>query len=131
MTDVPPSGRVSHIREESHNMMQTDSGRTTLETTEMPVACTLGVKDQATRRDAIARLFEGRQQVRELPDGYAVRFAGDDNVAVGLLHFISGERVCCPFFTFELTFETRRGPIWLRLRGPEGTKGVVAELLDV
>jgi len=115
------------MRKDGHDMIQTDSDRTP----EMPIACTLGVEDQATRRDEIARLFAGRQQVWELPDGYAVRFTGDDNVAVGLLRFISGERACCPFFTFELTFEPQRGPIWLRLRGPEGTKGVVAELLDL
>ncbi len=109
-------------------MIQPDNDRTALET---PVACTLGAEDQAIRRDEIRRLFAGRQQVRELPAGYAVRFAGDDHVAVELLRFIDGERACCPFFTFEVVFEPRHGPIWLRLCGPEGTKGVVAALLDV
>jgi len=76
--------------------------------------------------------------VRELPDGYALRFSGDDAVAGGLLRFISDERVCCSFFTFELAFftfelafEPQHGPIWLRLRGPDGTKGLVAALLDL
>ena len=109
-------------------MIQTNSDRTE---PEAPIACTLDVGDQATRRDEIARLFEGRQQVRELPDGYAVQFSGDDNVAAGLLRFIVGERACCPFFTFELAFEPRQGPIWVSLRGPEGTKDVVAALLGL
>lgn len=100
------------------------------EIAEIPVACTLGVEDQAARRGEIARLFEGRQ-VRELADGYAVRFSGDDDTAAELLRFVTGERACCPFFTFELAFETRQGPIWLSLRGPDGTKVVVAELLGL
>ncbi len=112
-------------------MIQTDHDRTTPETPGMPVACTLDVEGQAARRDEIAHLFEGRQQVRELPDGYALRFSGDDAVAGGLLRFISDERVCCPFFTFELAFEPQHGPIWLRLRGPDGTKGLVAALLGL
>ena len=119
-------------------MIQTDHDRTTPETPGMPVACTLDVEGQAARRDEIAHLFEGRQQVRELPDGYALRFSGDDAVAGGLLRFISDERVCCSFFTFELAFftfelafEPQHGPIWLRLRGPDGTKGLVAALLDL
>jgi len=119
-------------------MIQTDHDRTTPEAPGMPVACTLDVEGQAARRDEIAHLFEGRQQVRELPDGYALRFSGDDAVAGGLLRFISDERVCCSFFTFELAFftfelafEPQHGPIWLRLRGPDGTKGLVAALLDL
>jgi len=109
-------------------MIQTNNDRTA---PEAPIACALGVGEQVTRRDEITRLFEGRQQVRELPDGYAVQFSGDDNVAAGLLRFIIGERACCPFFTFELTFESRQGPIWVRLRGPEGTKEAAAALLSL
>jgi len=115
-------------------MIQTDYDRTPQEMPETPgrpVACTLDVAGQATRRDEIAHLFEERQQVRELPDGYAVRFSNDDTVAGGLLRFISDERVCCPFVTFEVAFEPQQGPIWVRLRGPEGTKEVVAALLGL
>ncbi len=32
------------------------------------------------------------------------------------------ERRCCPFLSFELVFEADRGPVELRLRGPQGTK---------
>ena len=65
----------------------------------------------------------------ELPDGYALRFPGDAIWAEKLIAFVVGERACCEFFTFELVFEPRQGPLWLHLRGPEGTKEVVASML--
>lgn len=96
---------------------------------ELPIACTLAEADRAARRDEIDGLFSGRQEVRELPDGYALRFAGEEAWAARLLGFIAAERTCCPFFTFALVFEPGQGPLWLHLRGPEGTKDVVADLL--
>lgn len=99
------------------------------ETHGLTVACTLDATERLNRQGDIARLFHRRLEVRELDDGYAVRFAGDDDEAEALLRFISGERACCPFFTFELTFEERQGPLWLRLRGPDGTKAIVAAML--
>ena len=99
---------------------------------EIPIACLLTADDLRLRGDQIMRpLFQGRQEVRELADGYALRFPGEDVWASRLLEFIAGERACCPFFTFELVFEPSRGPIWLRLRGPEGTKAVVVEMLAI
>jgi len=97
---------------------------------EIPVACTLSDRDLAQRRNEITRtLLGGRQETRELPDGYAVRFPGDEAWAARLLAFIAGERACCPFFTFTLVFEPRQGPLWLHLCGPAGTKELVADLL--
>jgi hypothetical protein len=99
---------------------------------EVPIACLLTAHDLKLRRDRILRpLFQGRQEVRELAAGYALRFPGEDVWASRLLEFIAGERACCPFFTFELIFEPRQGPIWLHLRGPEGTKALVAEMLAI
>ncbi len=96
----------------------------------VPIACTLSSRDLALRRAEIAHtLVSGRQEVRDLPDGYALRFPGDETWAARLLAFITGERACCPFFTFELIFEPQQGPLWLHLRGPEGTKELVADLL--
>jgi hypothetical protein len=95
----------------------------------LPVACSLTADEQARRGGEIATLFAERQEVRELPDGYALRFAGDDAHAARLLALITEERACCPFFTFALIFEPAQGPIWLHLRGPDGTKEVVAAML--
>jgi hypothetical protein len=67
----------------------------------------------------------------ELEDGYAFRFPGDTIWAARLLQFVTSERECCPFFTFELVFEPGQGPIWLRLRGPEGVKEFIREVMLV
>lgn len=96
---------------------------------EIPIACTLSAGDRARRGDEIAHLFAGRQETRELPDGYALRFPADEVWATRLLSFIAGERVCCPFFTFALVFEPGQEPLWLHLRGPAGTKEFVAGML--
>ncbi|MBI4409686.1 MAG: hypothetical protein HY561_08265 [Gemmatimonadetes bacterium] len=41
------------------------------------------------------------------------------------MEFILFERGCCPFLRFELEFEPG-GPLWLRIRGPEGAKEFIA-----
>jgi hypothetical protein len=60
-------------------MIQLDSGPLAQD---IPVACTLDVTDQAQRGDEIAPLFGEVQETRELPDGYALRFPGDETWAV-------------------------------------------------
>ena len=97
----------------------------------VPIACTLAGGDRLRRGAEVAELFGARQEVRELPDGYAVRFPGEQVWAERLLAFIVAERECCPFFAFDLRFEPDLGPIWLHVRGPEGTTGVVATLLGL
>ena len=36
--------------------------------------------------------------------------------------FVTYERLCCPFFAFELEVEKENGAMWLKLRGREGVK---------
>ena len=96
---------------------------------DIPVACSLSATDQARRGDEIAPLLREAQETRELADGYALRFPGDEGYAARLLSFIAGERPCCPFFTFALVFEPQEGPLWLHLRGPASTKEFVAGML--
>lgn len=95
---------------------------------DVAVACSLSNEELAQRGDEVKALFSARQEVRELPDGYALRFPADE-AAPRLLAFIAAERACCPFFTFELVFEPRQGPLWLRVRGPDGAKDLVREML--
>ncbi len=95
-----------------------------------PVACCLSAPERRARQAALqATVFAEARQAQELADGYALQFAGDAAQTAQLLDFITFERECCPFFTFELHFEPDHGPVWLRLRGPEGTKAFVGELL--
>jgi hypothetical protein len=67
------------------------------------------------------------QEIRELPDGLSFRFRADEYDAV--TEFVGRERLCCPFLTFTLDVAPNRGPVWLRLTGPEGVKAFLrAEL---
>src|SRR6185436_16363361 len=41
------------------------------------------------------------------------------------------ERLCCPFFTFEIVAEREGGPLWLNLRGRKGVKAFINAELGV
>ena len=93
----------------------------------IPIACLLPEDGQQQRAEEIGpNLLAFTEEVRELSDGYEYRFPGDIEWAEKLIEFIREERACCPFFTFEIRFEPASGPIWLALRGPEGTKEFIA-----
>lgn len=95
---------------------------------DLAIACKLSEAEQALREEELARdIFRNCQEVAELADGYAFRFPGDAEWAAKLIEFIAFERKCCPFFTFELAFEPQEGPMWLRLKGPEGVKAFVQQ----
>ena len=64
-------------------------------------------------------LLEG---VRELPDGYALRFMEDGSVFARLAEWMRLESSCCPFLKLELKVVGKSGPVELRLTGAEGVK---------
>jgi hypothetical protein len=96
---------------------------------EVPLACTLTEAEKVTREEEVVDLFKHVLQVNELADGYALRFPGSDTWANKLVQFITFERGCCSFFTFALLFEPKQGPIWLHLRGPEGVKAIIEDMM--
>jgi hypothetical protein len=96
---------------------------------DLPIACNLPGPEEARRRGEVEKIFEGCLQADELVDGYEFQFPGSDEWAATLTEFIVFERGCCPFFAFELIFESGRGPIRLRVRGPEGAKEMVAAMI--
>lgn len=98
-------------------------------TEEVPLACSLTESELVTRGEEVADLFKHVEQVNELADGYALRFPGSNTWANTLVQFINFERECCPFFEFGLVFEQKQGPIWLHIRGPEGVKAMVEEMI--
>ncbi len=97
----------------------------------LPLACSLPDAALAVRREQVVLLlFNAVQQTQELADGYTFQFAPDRDSVARLTEFISAERECCPFFTFELIFEPNRGPLWLRLRGGEGVKEFIQTMIQ-
>jgi hypothetical protein len=96
---------------------------------DIPIACSLNGKDRSTRSIEVGEMMRGIEALRELENGYTLKFPGSADWASTLLQFITQERACCPFFTFKLHFEPQEGPIWLTLCGPDGTKGFIEEML--
>ena len=80
-------------------------------------------KTQRGRYNTITQtLKDARQELQELDDGYAFRFKAESQLIQNAAEFIVYERLCCPFFDFELSVENAGDSLWLRLRGQEGIK---------
>jgi hypothetical protein len=95
-------------------------------TSDLPVACNLSAAELRERgEDVVAPLFARAQRAEELPDGYQFSFPAEADGVRDLLEFILSERDCCPFFTFELTFDSPHDSVRLSLRGGEGVKEFV------
>lgn len=93
----------------------------------LPVACELSAEGQSSRREETVReIFSGCRSVKELEHGYEFAFPGGEGWILALARFISSERKCCRFLTFELLFEPDLGPVSLRMYGPEETKEFLA-----
>jgi hypothetical protein len=90
----------------------------------------IGIFRRETPRDTegsdhaglISRLRSLVEEVRELPDGYTLRFKEDGSAFGRLAEWVRHERPRFPFLRFEILVEGRSGPIRLRLRGPLGIK---------
>jgi hypothetical protein len=93
----------------------------------VPLACLLTGEDLAARGEVVRPLMASYQKMQELEDGYAFQFPGDPEWIERVVWFIAEERVCCPFFTFELQYEPNLGPIWLRLRGSSDIKAILRD----
>ena len=109
---------------QERDMTKTKDGATK----ESPFACNVaGMNAEQRKRYTvlIKKLQISKQEVRELPDGYAFRFSSESSTIQELAEFIVYERLCCPFFDFDLAVEREGGPAWLRLRGREGVKDFI------
>jgi hypothetical protein len=99
---------------------------------ESPFACNMSALDAEGRKRHKVISEQVRAAVKEaqvLPDGYAFRFPAEQDTILLVSEFIARERLCRPFLKFELIAEQNGGPLWLRLRGPEGAKEFIkAEL---
>jgi hypothetical protein len=95
----------------------------------IPIACTLTSKELADRRQrVIKKLFQKAIERRELEDGFEFAFAASEAVLAELFEFVTFERQCCQFLTFELAFDLGGGPVHLRLRGRDGAKEAIRQI---
>src|SRR5262249_55964870 len=88
-----------------------------------PFACNLNALTKTERNShaqVSRRLWDAVQERRELSNGYAFRLPADAFVTAA--EWVSLERRCCPFFSFELEVAKDGGPVWLRPTGRDGVK---------
>ena len=78
-------------------------------TADEAMSCLLSAGELSGRVEEVRDLFAGKQETRELEDGYEFRFPGDGDWAARLFALIEAERRCCPFLTLELSFEPGPG----------------------
>ena len=92
---------------------------------ESPFACDTSAigPDRRARKDELNEILRSsRKGVRELPDGFEFEFPSDTQTFQAVAEWTSMERLCCPFFDFDLRLEREGGPLRLRLTGREGVK---------
>ena len=99
---------------------------------QIPIACNLDAfnSEERTRyQGLVAAMRAGVQDVRELPDGFALRLVPDTSNGRTAAEFALMERRCCPFLRIALEFDPGDGPLWLRLSGGPGVKEFLATRL--
>jgi hypothetical protein len=88
-------------------------------------ACSLtALTAEQRKRHAELRktLSQSITEIQELPDGYAFRLPDDAKTILATAEFITYEKLCCPFFKFNLEIGSDGKPVWLKLTGREGVK---------
>lgn len=120
ITHARQTKTVNSQPQAENRMMQEKQGEN-----EAPFACSLialSAAQRAHHRDLSKELRAAVKDTREVTDGYAFRFAGEGRTIAMLAEWISLERLCCPFFAFQLEIGSDSKPIWLRITGREGVK---------
>jgi hypothetical protein len=94
------------------------------------LVCKLTSKElQERKKTVVATLKKLLLEKKETDNGFRYKFEGSDNNLDLLNDFIKTERMCCDFFTFQLTVE--EGTAWLELSGPVGTKDFIKDELEL
>ena len=97
-------------------------------------SCNLSALDeeQRKRHNILAKnLFPKHLEIKELPDGYGVRFPNDRSLFTALSEWLTLEQLCCPFLTLSLESQRDQGPTWLKATGKDGVKDFLRAELGI
>jgi len=96
------------------------------------VSCKLTTPELQIRRETVLENLK-KQMVdkKELSNGYAFKFSGSDKVVDELIDFIKSERVCCDFFTFNLSIAGDKSEAWMELTGSSKAKELIKSELGL
>jgi hypothetical protein len=92
----------------------------------MPIACSLTTAEFRDREAKLLAQFRSAViETEELQEGYAFRLSGDGEWIGLIAELMVAERECCPFLAFEVIALPNKGPLIVRVTGPDGTKEFV------
>src|ERR1700728_22839 len=101
---------------------------------ESPFACNrAALTPQARKRhfdELSAALRARKKSIRELRDGFEFEFPSDTATFQLVSEWVTGERLCCPFFDIDVHVEREHGSLWLRLTGRKGVKQFIRSDFD-
>ena len=79
--------------------------------------------EQRERQQVLMKNFHASiQETEVLDDGYAFRMEANVATILAAAEFITIERLCCPFLTFELAVGPVGDPLRLKISGRAGVK---------
>ena len=88
--------------------------------------------DRPRYNDLTKRLRLAIRNRSEIRDGYIFKLDGQVLSLPQVADWISMERLCCPFLTFQLSASGNESDCVLTLTGPEGVKALLkAEFLEI
>lgn len=84
----------------------------------------LALDDNQRQRHSILtkEMVSKHLEIKELPDGYGLRFPHDHLLFKALSEWATLEQLCCPFLTITLELQHDLGPMWLKASGNDGVK---------
>jgi hypothetical protein len=95
---------------------------------EMPIACDLTVFgiSERIKHMALAKSLLGKaRQVIEHDDGFTFIFEQSPLLEMKITEWVSNEKRCCPFFSFELSRADTPPSLRLRISGPSAAKEIL------
>lgn len=109
---------------------QTKDSMKSLTTQEQTPACKLTSAELQQRKKTVVADLKAKLLTKtETDKGYSFKFNGSDEMLDLLNDFIKTERLCCDFFTFQITIDGEFA--WLELSGPAGTKDFIKDELEL
>jgi hypothetical protein len=97
---------------------------------EMDVYCRLQPPELRARgKTLLAELSARICETAPLENGYSLKLIPDDASIRFVADLIVAERKCCPFLQFQLTAAQDSQALYLELRGPAGSREIIANLL--
>lgn len=96
------------------------------------VSCKLTTEELQKRKQTVLESLKKQiLEKKEVRNGFAFKFSGNDATADELIEFVKSERSCCNFFVFTLSFSGDGKETWLTLTGPEGAKEMIKDELNL